>query len=598
MRFVLLHEFAHLRRRDLLAMWLLTAARVMHWFNPLTWLAGRAARIDTEMACDETLLRHTGAASGLAYGETLLNLTQLISWRKPAIPILAIAEGKSAMRLRLEGIASFTGHSPWRIAAALGIFLGTSLIFAADETAKPAKADESAKPVAKVSAPQAPGAMPEWASDWSIVHVTAPAGENGGEIVVRAGSAGTKKFLQGKASGSEPWLAKLEAVVVAGESRWKATMRRGDERAELLSASRAAPLVEILATFIETNETTIRRLRLKAAKNEGAGLRVLDDTLRGRETNPVLTPAEGAELTSALTNATGANVLSTPTILAGPRVTTRSGNRAVIEIIREFRYPIEWDRDDQKQIWVPKAFETRNTGVTLEVEPVITPAGAIALKLTPQVVEFLGWKNIDTGRGIPKPAAKVGPRDPQVNPRVSELLGPVPAMGDAQNPIWRLRPVFSARKVTVEPVLQPGEMYVCAGLPETEEVAPFKSPAASTRVIALVTARLISPPAAMPPVKLGSPPSAPPPNYIPDPAIDEFLFGTPAEKRRAVAAAPPAVPKNPDVKLPGFSAPGDAVGFIRSPFVPTAAAVDVRGFPPGTEVKCPTTGRTFVVPAR
>src|SRR5678816_3320513 len=58
LRFVLLHEFAHLRRRDLLVMWLLTAARIIHWFNPLTWLALRAARIDTELACDDTLLHY------------------------------------------------------------------------------------------------------------------------------------------------------------------------------------------------------------------------------------------------------------------------------------------------------------------------------------------------------------------------------------------------------------------------------------------------------------------------------------------------------------------------------------------------------------
>src|SRR5206468_4487333 len=101
-------------------------------------------------------------------------------------------------------------------------------------------------------------------------------------------------------------------------------------------------------------------------------------------------------------------------LLSAPRVTTKSGQRAVIEIVREFRYPTRFTEPKVPEISgrgtsnsssttialpvvgpsTPSNFETRNTGVTLEVEPVAGPDGVtIDLHLVRQAVEFEGFSN-------------------------------------------------------------------------------------------------------------------------------------------------------------------------------------------------------------
>src|SRR5205823_9602949 len=100
-------------------------------------------------------------------------------------------------------------------------------------------------------------------------------------------------------------------------------------------------------------------------------------------------------------------------LLSAPSVTTKSGQRAIIEVVREFRYPRTYTQPQVPSIssttgttlvggvvpvvvtpTTPQDWETRNTGVTLEVEPVVGGDGTtIDLNLIPQVVEFEGFIN-------------------------------------------------------------------------------------------------------------------------------------------------------------------------------------------------------------
>jgi beta-lactamase regulating signal transducer with metallopeptidase domain len=53
---VLLHELAHVRRRDSLSQLLALVACALYWPNPLIWLGARALRREAEIAADDTVL--------------------------------------------------------------------------------------------------------------------------------------------------------------------------------------------------------------------------------------------------------------------------------------------------------------------------------------------------------------------------------------------------------------------------------------------------------------------------------------------------------------------------------------------------------------
>ncbi|MEM7200920.1 MAG: M56 family metallopeptidase [Planctomycetota bacterium] len=101
LRWVLLHELAHLRRGDLVCAVLQDAASILFFFHPGVWLVNRLVDEHRELACDETA-RAVSGASRRACGDGFLRVVEWTQQHRLAAPgALAMFKPQDPIRRRL-----------------------------------------------------------------------------------------------------------------------------------------------------------------------------------------------------------------------------------------------------------------------------------------------------------------------------------------------------------------------------------------------------------------------------------------------------------------------------------------------------------------
>ena len=194
---VLLHELAHVRRRDCLVQAIGQLARALHWMNPLAHIALARLRSEQERACDDLVLS-TGTAAPV-YADHLFEIAR--AFRTPAAPawatlamarpsqlegrLMAILDDRcnrapAGRRVRavlsvcaltaivLLGALHLTTESP--VARALAAGSDVTLSFMAPDAEPQPAPDPAPNPAAEPAAQAAPAAP------------AAPAGQAPGEV--------------------------------------------------------------------------------------------------------------------------------------------------------------------------------------------------------------------------------------------------------------------------------------------------------------------------------------------------------------------------------------------------------------------------------
>ena len=105
---VLLHELAHVKRRDPLLQLLCLVSQVVFWFHPSIWLARRRLSALTEICCDEAVVAADGGCAA-GYRRTLLQLARPMLAPRP-FGSLHFFPRRSQLLLRVERLARLDGR--------------------------------------------------------------------------------------------------------------------------------------------------------------------------------------------------------------------------------------------------------------------------------------------------------------------------------------------------------------------------------------------------------------------------------------------------------------------------------------------------------
>ncbi|MHC4740672.1 MAG: M56 family metallopeptidase, partial [Planctomycetota bacterium] len=144
LRHVFLHELAHLRRHDIFVGYLVSILQILHWFNPLVWLAFSRLRADRELACDALALSTMESGESKEYGRTVVHLLENFLHRRRLPSLAGISEDKSQIRRRITSIARFKKKSYRWSPLAIVLFVILGCVSLPD--AKRMKASEASGP--------------------------------------------------------------------------------------------------------------------------------------------------------------------------------------------------------------------------------------------------------------------------------------------------------------------------------------------------------------------------------------------------------------------------------------------------------------------
>ena len=142
---VLVHEFAHVRRRDLLIGWVLAVCELFYFFHPVFHLAKRRVLFERERACDDWVLAH-GQSRPTAYARALIAAADACSTLSQELtPVGVVAESFRDLQKRISVICT-NAQPNARLSAASVVCLATVTLASLPSVALTARSPSDSQP--------------------------------------------------------------------------------------------------------------------------------------------------------------------------------------------------------------------------------------------------------------------------------------------------------------------------------------------------------------------------------------------------------------------------------------------------------------------
>ena len=126
LRYVLEHEYVHIRRLDMLTKLIMIAAVCIHWFNPLVWVMYILFNRDLELSCDETVVRRFGMDIKSVYATALISMEE----KKSGLTPLCNSFSKNAIEERIRAIMKIKKTSKFAVMISAVLVIGVTGGFA------------------------------------------------------------------------------------------------------------------------------------------------------------------------------------------------------------------------------------------------------------------------------------------------------------------------------------------------------------------------------------------------------------------------------------------------------------------------------------